>query len=198
MITYIKKTIKGYYVEFPKPLGVNYWKDELGSTYEEFLSGKWVALSEEQTAFHIDNPTASVKEVWDMALIPPYERTLSDAKQEKISQIEQYDSSDSVNSFLVNENSAWISAADRANYKNSIEAAKLIELTSVQFYISNQLITLSIEDAEMMLAQIQLYADACYLTTMQHKQAVEALDTIEAVDAYDYTTGYPEKLNFSI
>ena len=52
--------------------------------------------------------------------------------------------------------------------------------------------------AEQMLAQIQLYADSCYIVTMQHKSAVEALDTIEEVDNYDYRDGYPSRLNFNL
>ena len=49
-----------------------------------------------------------------------------------------------------------------------------------------------------MLAQIQLYADQCYMVTKQHKAAVEALDTIEGVDNFDITSGYPEKLQLSL
>ena len=49
-----------------------------------------------------------------------------------------------------------------------------------------------------MLAQIQLYADQCFIVTKQHKAAVEALDSIEAVDNYDVTAGYPTKLTFNV
>lgn len=50
----------------------------------------------------------------------------------------------------------------------------------------------------MALAQIQLYADRCYIVTETHKSNVNALKTIEEVDNYDITSGYPEKLNFNI
>lgn len=49
-----------------------------------------------------------------------------------------------------------------------------------------------------MLAAIQLYADACYMVTKGHLLAIDSLENIEEVDTYDYTVGYPEKLNFSI
>ncbi len=52
--------------------------------------------------------------------------------------------------------------------------------------------------AKMALAQIQLYADRCYIVTETHKAEVNALDSIEAIDNYDITSGYPEKLNFTI
>ena len=50
--------------------------------------------------------------------------------------------------------------------------------------------------AEFMLAKIQLYADQCYIVTKQNKIAVDALDTIEAVDAFNYKGGYPGKITF--
>jgi hypothetical protein len=49
-----------------------------------------------------------------------------------------------------------------------------------------------------MLAQIQLYADQCFLVTKQHEAAVNALDSIESVDNYDITLGYPTKLVFNV
>jgi hypothetical protein len=51
--------------------------------------------------------------------------------------------------------------------------------------------------AEYMLSQVQLYADQCYIVTKQNKIAVDALDTIEAVDAFKYDSGYPEKITFN-
>ena len=38
------------------------------------------------------------------------------------------------------------------------------------------------------------YADACYMVTQGHRKAIEALTTVEDVEGYDYTQGYPEKL----
>lgn len=47
MITYIKKSIKGYYIEYPNEIDSNYWKGKIGTTYEDFKNGKWIRLSEE-------------------------------------------------------------------------------------------------------------------------------------------------------
>jgi hypothetical protein len=49
-----------------------------------------------------------------------------------------------------------------------------------------------------MLAQIQLYADQCFIVTKQHITAVEALETIEEVDAYDVSADYPQRLIFTL
>lgn len=196
--TYIKLDINGYYIEFDEMFNPDLY-DNLGLTYEDFLNSKWVLLSNEQVQFHIDNPTASVKEVWDMQLTPVPPRTLEDAKYEMICKINVYDTSDNVNGFTVNGTiEGWFTPEERSNYKSSIDSAKLLGVDNLSFFIGDNLLTLPTLAAEQMLAQLQLYADQCYIVTREHKADVEDLTTIEEVDAYPYTDGYPQKLNFTI
>ena len=49
-----------------------------------------------------------------------------------------------------------------------------------------------------MLAAVQLYADACYIVTQTHKATLQNLKDLDAVMNYDFTQGYPDKLNFNI
>ena len=195
--TYIKHDIKGYYIEFDEMFDPNLYNN-LGSTFQDFLDNKWVLLSPEQVAFHEENPTASIKEVWDMQLTPVPERTLDEAKREMENRIDEYDRSSDVNSFTINnEESAWLTPDERSNYRSSIDSAKLLGVSGLSFFIGDTLLEVTPEQGEYMLAQIQLYADQCYIVTKQHKLAVEALNTIEAVDNFDYTADYPAKLNFT-
>ena len=69
MKTYIWKTHKGYYVEFPEEIDEQYWAGQIGTTYEDFLNGKWVLLSDEQVAFHNEHKYASIREVLNIALM---------------------------------------------------------------------------------------------------------------------------------
>lgn len=57
-------------------------------------------------------------------------------------------------------------------------------------------ITLPCDTAIQMLSALEMYALACYNRTAQHKAAVAKLTTVGEVEAYDFTTGYPEKLTF--
>jgi hypothetical protein len=203
MKTYIRKSIKGYYIDFPDEIDAQYWAGKIGSTYEDFQEGKWILLSAEQIAFHAEHPNASIQHVITMTLPEPYVRTLEDAKREKLMEIDQYDRSSFVNSFdVMHDNevvaSSWLTPSERANYRSSIDAAELVGLTELSLYIGEMPVTLSVATAKLMLAQIQLYADQCFIVTKQHKTAVDVLDTIEAVDAYDVTTDYPQKLVFTI
>ena len=204
METYIRNNIKGYYIEFSEPLDPVVWEGKIGTTYQDFIDGKWVHLSAEQLAFRAEHPSASIREVIAMEITPAPPRTLEQAKSEKISQINSYDSSDAVNSFNIIMDGEtitdWFTPDIRANYKLSIDSAETVgtETLSIPINGIDDPVELPVQTAKVMLAQIHLYADACFRVTKAHIAAVEALDTIGAVDAYDYETGYPEKPVFNL
>lgn len=102
MYTYIKHSIKGKYVEFPEQLDPSLY-DNLGTSYQDYLEGKWVLLSDKQISFKKNNPSATVKEVFEMQLSVPIkiERTISKAKEEMQNKILTHDSSSVVNSFYI-------------------------------------------------------------------------------------------------
>ena len=53
------------------------------------------------------------------------------------------------------------------------------------------------EKAQQMLSLLELYALDCYRMTETHKININAVTTIDELN-YDYTTGYPEQLQFEI
>ena len=172
-------------------------KYNIGSTYEDYQNGKFVKLSDKQIAFMESNPTANIYEIWNMK-IEPIVPTLEQVKREKILNIEQYDNSESVNSFTVNGNSAWFTPEIRSNYKSSIDAAEILQESNISFFINNVEISLPVTTAKTMLAQIQRYADSCFIVTTNHKSEVNKLTTIADVNSYDITLGYPDKLIFNV
>ena len=197
LYTYIKRDCKLKYVSLEDPLPPTMY--ELGETYEDYINNLWVLLSAEQVAFHEEHPEATVYEVWNMQITPPPVRTLEDAKREMIDTIDRYDNSDEVNAFTINGTiKSWLTPLERSNYKDSIDAAKVMGLETVSFFVGDILFTVTPAAGEQMLAQVQLYADACFIVTKQHKMAVEALETIEAVDNFNYREGYPEMINFDV
>jgi hypothetical protein len=156
-----------------------------------------VLLSAEQVAFRNEHPNATIKEVWDMELAPMPPRTIEEAKEEMQQTIDNYDKSPDINGFTVNGSiNGWFTPEERSNYKSSIDAAKLIGVSALTFFIGDLQLEVTPTQAEYMLAQIQLYADQCFIVTKQHKIEVNALDTIESVDEYPYQQGYPNKIIF--
>ena len=115
-------------------------------------------------------------------------------KEVKIAEIAAYSDSDAVNSLTFNGIKTWLTPNVRANYLVSLDAAELLGETDITFVVEGVQASLPIKQVRLLLAKIQRYADACFLVTERHKIAVRALQTVEEVEAYDYTTGYPEKL----
>ena len=194
-VTYIKKSIAKQYVEFEAPLSPEEYNN-IGTTWQDYLNNKWVPLSKQQVKFHKDNPNATVKEVWDMQITPPTPRTLEQAKQEKIEEIKEYDQSDAVNSFTINGQEMWLTVEEREQIGTQINANEAVGRETMTKWFDGVPYTFPISTWKQMLIALEVYAGDALNITQWHKSSVNALDTIEAVDAYDYTTDYPTKLAF--
>ena len=120
--------------------------------------------------------------------------TVEDAKAAKIAEIAAYSDSDAVNSLTFNGIKTWLTRTVRDGYNTSITAAKNLGEPNVTFMVGDNEMQLPVEQARRVLDLVQRYADACYLVTERHKIAVRELQTVDEVEKYDYTTGYPEKL----
>lgn len=197
---YIKNSVPGYYVDFPDELDKEMFADDIGYTYQDFLDNKFVLLSDEQVNFYIKNPDATVEEVFNTEFNTEIHiKTLEEVKEDKLLEISNYDISPAVNSFTINgEITTWFTKTDRVSYKNSIDSAKLLGVNELSLFVNGILMTIPTQTAERLLAAIQLYADACYIVTQQHINIINNMTEIEDIDNYDYTVGYPERLNFTI
>lgn len=169
---------------------MRYYKDEM-----PFIGG-----SIELDGMRIFNPTAEQLEAagYEAREEEPYVPTLNELKARKLAEIDAYNVSPAVDNFKLNGMDAWLSVEERLNYDRSIRAYEQLGIDKAQFYINGKGFEVPVEKAKLMLAQIQIYADKAYIVTMQHRKAVEALESAEAVENYDFTTGYPEQLEFEI
>jgi hypothetical protein len=129
---------------------------------------------------------------------PEPDRTLSQAIAGKIAEIDAYDASDEVNSFLFNDKKTWIDAGTRAVFRNSIDSAELLQEETIQMPLGGTILTVPVANAKIMLAKIQRYADNAAIVTAQHKAAVSVLTDISKVGGYNFKTGYPAKEEFNI
>lgn len=185
----------GEVLTFGFELDENY---EVGSTYEDSLDGAWVPLSKEQEEFYSAHPSASVREIFDCALTPPYEPTLEDMKNRKVGEISAYDRSEDVNQFSLGGKQMWLDKDTRVGLANSISIEQAAgKETTVLWYDAVKYV-IPIPLALQMLAALELYALASYNATQEHIAAVMLLETKEEVEAYDYTAGYPDKLVFNL
>ena len=120
------------------------------------------------------------------------------AIEDKLSQITLYDKSAAVNSFLLNGESHWLDFNLRDRVFQGNERLKLMGRTDTTLWLDGMCIELPIEQAQMLIANIEAYAKDCYNVTERHKMEVKALKTYDEVMAYDITAGYPEKIELNI
>lgn len=126
---------------------------------------------------------------------PTAEELLARAKANKIREIEAYDKSSAVNSFYYGDVAFWLDRDTRVSVRSTAEIMKEMSRETMTLWLGDVNVTLAPAQVLQMLAVLEIYALECYNTTAQHKSAVNNLATIEEVEAYDYTQGYPQKIN---
>lgn len=122
---------------------------------------------------------------------------LATAKAQKIAEIDAYDTSGEVNIFFVDGTSMWLDKATRVGLMNSTTIAKNLGQEKVTLWLGGTQLTLACDKAISLLSAIEMYAVQCFDTTARHKAAIGNLTTIEEVEKYDITAGYPEKLEIT-
>lgn len=125
-------------------------------------------------------------------------KTLEEAKEILLREIESYDNSPSVNGFMLNRQKVWLDFELRDRVYQGNERLQRIGRTDTTLWLGNQCYNLSIEQAQNIISHIEAYAKDCYNVTAAHKAAVEKLQTLEEVMIYDYTQGYPEQLEMEV
>lgn len=119
------------------------------------------------------------------------------AKIDKIAEITAYDTSSSVNSFLLNDKQRWLDVDLRRSLSYSTNILKENGEKTVDIWFDTECETMDIDNALYILKELEVYAKQTNNVTHQHKAEVMALTSIGEVEAYDVTKGYPEKLVFS-
>lgn len=123
---------------------------------------------------------------------------LTMAIEDKLSQITAYDKSEAVNSFSLNGQSVWLDYETRSRVYDGNERLKLMGRTDTTLWLNGMCIELPIEQAQSLIASIEVYAKDCYNVTERHKVEVSSMTTLADVESFDITKGYPEKIELNI
>lgn len=125
------------------------------------------------------------------------ENTLERAIALKVEEIKAYDNSDKVNSFLLNGVPVWINREDRVGTRRAIELD--IEAGNIESEIWLQGMRLQVNSqlALKLLDKVEHYAYQAYNVTQRHIHNIKQKTSIEEVNKYDYTQGYPQQLELS-
>ena len=123
---------------------------------------------------------------------------LQRAKEAVLAAIEAYDTSSSVNGFILNGERVWLDKATRVGLMNSTQIVKAMGQKTTTLWFGGMQIEVNCDKAIQLLSALEMYALECFNVTAAHKKAVAELDTVEDVLGYDYTKGYPEQLKMEV
>lgn len=186
---YYYATSKGV-IKFDHELGEGY---ELGSSFNDVARGKFVLLSDDQVQYMYDHGATNIQDILTEGM------EAFDPKSDLLKEIKQKDSSAEVNSFYINGIQTWFTPEERTKYLTSIDAAKTIGKDSIELIFNEHVLTIDVEDARMMLAKIQDYADTCFNITQIALITIEKSNPMEIMEYRNkFLPIYPEKLHFTI
>ena len=117
----------------------------------------------------------------------------------RLEELKEYDASDDVNVFYVNNKKMWFDKVTRTCIVYSMQTEKAAGATETTLYDNEDVpYILPIDTAIQMFGALELYAKACYNNTAAHAAAIKSLETVQELLDYDITAGYPEKLTFNL
>lgn len=123
---------------------------------------------------------------------------LKQAKVDKIAEISAYDTSSSVNGFVLNGLLVWLDKATRVGLMNSTTISKAAGQQTTTLWLGGAKLVVDCDKAIQLLSALEMYALECFNVTASHKAAVSELMSIEDVEVYDYKKGYPKMLDMSV
>lgn len=125
-------------------------------------------------------------------------KTVGEAKEMLIADIEAYDTSSAVNGFVLNGQSVWLDKATRVGLMNSTTIAKAMGNDTTVLWLGDMRIEVGCDKAIQLLSALEMYALECFNVTAAHRKAVSALGSVEDVEAFDVTEGYPDRLSMTV
>ena len=131
---------------------------------------------------------------------------LEQVKADKIAEITAYDTSSSVNGFMLNgllipwskDDPNSPNVGKRMGLRQNIADKIALGEENISIWLKGMSFTMPCAQAEVLMRSIENYAYECFNVTASHKAAVSELTIIEEVEAYDYKTGYPKMLEMSV
>lgn len=179
--------------------------------YQKVIDGKTIIKAANEIVIRtateqIINPSEQMilADGWEIYVAPVYVPTLEEIKQRKVEEILAYDSSSAVNEFSIGGQPMWLpfETRTRLDRRFAVERLKAESQDKTESEVvttlwhEGQSLEMPLATAMALLLALEDYATICYDNTQRHIAEVQKLESKEAVEAYDYTTGYPQKLLF--
>lgn len=133
-------------------------------------------------------------------------KTIEEAKEMLLAEIDAYDKSSAVNGFYLNgmlipwskDDPSSPNVDKRMGLRQNIADKVALGEENISIWMKGMSITMPCAQAEMLMRSIENYAYECFNVTAAHKKAVSELTSIEEVEKYDITAGYPAQLRMEV
>ena len=163
-----------------------------GDTYtSEIYCAKDAELQDYEVAAYSDYLRAENKKKYEG-------KTLEEAKEMLLAEIDAYDKSSAVNGFVLNGAVVWLDKATRVGLMNSTSITKAMGQPTTTLWLGDSKMEVPCDTAIQLLSALEMYALECFNVTAAHKKAVSELNSIEEVEKYDITAGYPAQLRMEV
>lgn len=123
---------------------------------------------------------------------------LEQAKLRKKKEIEDYNISGNVDGFFLNGEKHWLTLDERKAAELSTKAHITLGHETTEQCLGGVFYTIPCEALIYMLAELEIYALECLNHAKRQEAEVLAMTSVEEVEAYDVTVGYPEMLRFEL
>ena len=134
----------------------------------------------------------------DASTIPVDQELLVEAKEKKIMEIADYNTSENVDGFYLNGKKHWLTLDERKAAELSTKAHITLGHETTEQCLGGVFYTIPCESLIYMLAELEIYALECLNHAKRQEAEVMAMTDIASVENYDVTAGYPEMLRFEL
>ena len=164
----------------------------------EYTSGRWNHTEADYLKQELERGHAriDIRELqnWD-AETDIVNNSIEIARSRKLLELDMYDKSPAVNTFYYQDTPLWLPLSMRNNLlNNSIPSCIAAGDDTIYIATGDLALTMEIKALKSMVLAVEYYAKLAFDTTSRHRIAINKLTTIEDIEAYDFTTGYPEKI----
>lgn len=133
-------------------------------------------------------------------------KTIEEAKEILLAEIDAYDKSSAVNGFYLNgllipwskDDPSSPNVDKRMGLRQNIADKVALGEENISIWMKGMSFTMPCAQAEVLMRSIENYAYECFNVTAAHKVAVSELNSIEEVEKYDITAGYPAQLKMEV
>lgn len=129
---------------------------------------------------------------------------LENVRRGKLLQLHSYDSSKNVNSCTIKFGNQtleyWADKHERDSLKNAVRDCIEMGRETYRLDLRDLKVSITVKCSQLLklLSALEVYAVDCYNMTTDHEYAIKNCLNQQEIVEYDYTVGYPEKLEFNL